>query len=205
MLLICIRIGRISLMELNMNIGHVSSPPAQSINRDVETQTVGNNDSSTSGLDLFNFYGRCMKNILTDNFLLQLENPKTRADLRKIDSSTGAKLLGCCGVTGATACTLSGFYLDHSCAVIFGQAFLGCILGCQTGRNYEAFLQSEVKRQDSFLNDNAEIINSDVATTRQPVSATTTVVDTPPSYQSLVDSGEIDSRQVRCRSTNSST
>ena len=169
-----------------MNIGHVSGPPAQSINRDVGTQTVGNNDSPTSGLDLFNFYGRCMKNILTDNFLLQLENPKTRADLRKIDSPTGERLLCCCGVTGATACTLSGFYLDHSGAVIFGQAFLGGILGCQTGRNYEAFLQSEVKRQDSFLNDNAEIINSDVATTRQPVSATTTVVDTPPHLINLL-------------------
>ena len=189
-----------------MNIDHVGSPQAQRITRDVGTQTV-ENQPSTPGYDLLNCFGRCIKNILTDNFLLQLENPETRAVLSNLNNPFGERLLLCCGVTGATACALSGCYLDHSCSVLTGQTILGFFLGNQIGRNYEAFLQSELKNQYGLLNTDTETRTSASAETitQQHESASNTTVVAPPSYQSLLESGAIVNGEVRCRGTHSSS
>ena len=186
----------------NMNVDHVNSYQAQRITRDAETQTVGN-QPSTADYGLLNHFGHCIKNILTDNFLLQIENPETRAQLRNHNSRLGENLLICCGATGSTACALSGCYLDHSCSVLIGQTILGFFLGSQIGRNYEAFLQSEIKNQSDLLNTHAEIRTSAGAETitQQPESAPDTTVVAPPSYQSLLESGAIENAQVRCRGT----
>lgn len=188
-----------------MNVDHVGSPQAQRITRDVGTQTL-ENQPSTPGYGLLNCFGRCVKNILTDNFLLQLENPETRAVLSNINNPLGEHLLLFCGATGATACALSGCYLDHSCSVLTGQTILGFFLGNQIGRNYEAFLQSEIKNQYGLLNTDTETRTSASAETitQQPESASNTTVVDPPSYQSLLESGEIVNGQVRHRSTNAS-
>ena len=113
----------------------------------------------------------------------------------------------CCGATGSTACALSGCYLDHSCSVLIGQTILGFFLGSQIGRNYEAFLQSEIKNQYGLLNTNAEIRTSAraVTITRQPESAPNTTVEAPPSYQSLLESGAIVNGQARYRGTHASS
>ena len=188
-----------------MNVGHVRNPQTQRITRDAGTQTV-ENQPSTPGYGLLNHFGRCIKNILIDNFLLQLENPETRAELSNINSPLGENLLLCCGVTSATACALSGCYLNHSCSVLTGQTILGFFLGNQIGRNYEAFLQSEIKNQYGLLNNNAEIRTSASAETitQEPESAPDTAVVAPPSYQSLIESGEIGNERARCRSTHAS-
>ena len=189
-----------------MNVDHVSSPQAQIITRDIGTQTM-ENQPSTLGYGLLNCFGRCTKNVLTDNFLVQLEDPQTRAHLSNIDSPLENRLLLCCGATGTAACTLSGCYFDHSFSVLIGQTILGCLLGDQIGRNYRAFLQSEIKNQYGLLITNAEIRRSAraVTITRQPESAPNTTVEAPPSYQSLLESGEIVNGQARYRGTHASS
>ncbi len=189
-----------------MNVDQASSPQARRITRDAGTQTV-ENQSSTLGYDLLNCFGRCIKNILTDNFLLQLDSSETRAHLSKINSPLETRLLLCCGATGTAACALSGCYFDHSCSVLTGQTILGCLLGDQIGRNYKAFLQSEIKKQYGLLNTNAEIRTSARAETitHQPEPAPNTTVEAPPSYQSLLDSGAIVNGQARYRGTHTSS
>lgn len=190
-----------------MNVVYVSSSPqAQRITRDVGTQTVAN-QPSTLGYDLLNCFGRCIRNVLTDNFLLQLEDPQTRAHLSNINSPLETRLLLCCGATGTAACALTGFYFDHSCSVITGQTILGGLFGNQIGRSYRAFLQSEIKKQYGLLNTNAEIRTSAraVTITRQPESAPNTTVEAPPSYQSLLESGAIVNGQARYRGTHASS
>ena len=189
-----------------MNVDRVSSPQAQRITKDVGTQTM-ENQPSTLGYGLLNCFGRCIKNILTDNFLIQLKNPETIAQLSNINSPLEARLLLCCTATGSAACALSGCYFDHSCSVLTGQTILGCLLGDQIGRNYKAFLQSEIKNQYGLLNTNAEIRTSARAETitQQPESAPYTTVAAPPSYQSLLESGAIVNGQARCRGTHASS
>ena len=189
-----------------MIVDHVSSPQAQRITRDVATQTVAN-QRSTLGYDLLNCFGRCTKNVLTDNFLIQLKDPQTRAHLSNIDSPFENRLLLCCGATGTAACALTGCYFDHSCSVLTGQTILGCLFGNQIGRSYRAFLQSEIKNQYGLLNTNAETRTSAraVTITRQPESAPNTTVEGPPSYQSLLESGAIVNGQARYRGTHASS
>lgn len=183
-----------------------TNPNLRVTTNDVGIQTTTVEELTTSRLSYaVKFIGRFVKNSLCENSFLSINEPGTRRDLEKGNSPTGFVIFGCCAVAGTTACTLGGCYLDHSCSVITGQAILGCILGSETGRKYEAFLQDEIKKQDNNQSDNTSRLTSNIAITRQPTANPDNTSSLPPSYEELIESGAIEPPQVRFRNTNSST